>query len=208
MIGYKRKSRAMNLPVLGLAVAGVLFVTAGNAQASVPTVSAPQAAVSVSVVAPQASARAEMTSAQWRALKAGLDSSKEFTRTVSVGVRALTYTYTIPSGSSIVLQEPVGPVAAAITSRAMTPSFSVHGCGFMVVCVDLDRTDQGALTNGGSAALVAAICLIPAVGTVACIAVGAAMAVAATYISTNGICANRLRLTIGPVGAGAAPRCV
>jgi hypothetical protein len=98
---------------------------------------------------------------------------------------------------------------AATPFAAMTPSFSGAGCGFVGVCVDLDRTDQGALTNGGAAALGVAICFIPAVGQVACVLVGAALAVAATYVSTNGICPNKLRVTIVAVPfTDSGPRCV
>lgn len=125
----------------------------------------------------------------------------------SVPVRTHAYTYT--SGSTVVLQEPVGATAAAKPFAAMAPSVDVHGCGFLTLCLDLNKTDQEALTNGSSAALGVAICALPAVGQVACGFVIAALAIAATYVSNNGVCANKLQLTLGPVpGKGGLARCV
>jgi len=180
-------------------LAGALFVTAGSAQAVAPPASVPQAAQSASAVGAQAPASTQMTPTEWRALKAGLDSSKDFTHNanVSAGVRTHAYTYT--SGSTVVLQEPVGAVAAFAPFTTMTPLPEGAGCGFLFVCVDLDRVDQAALGTGGSKALGAAICAIPAVGQVACVAVGAVLAMALVYLAAKGPCPNKMRLLLFPI---------
>ena len=209
MIGYNVKSHLWRLPVLGIMLAGALLVTSGTAQAVTPPTSVPLAAQSASAVAAQAPAPTQMTPTQWRALKAGLDSSKEFTHQVSVSAGVRTHAYTYTSGSTVVLREPIGAVAAATPFAAMAPSVDVHGCGFLTLCLDLNKTDQEALTNGSSAALGVAICLLPAVGQVACGFVATALAIGATYVSHNGLCANKLQLTLGPVpGKGGLARCV
>lgn len=54
--------------------------------------------------------------------------------------------------------------------------------------VSFNRVDQGALLAGGSAALAAAICFIPAVGTVACVVAVALVAAAFYYLTEYGRC--------------------
>lgn len=54
--------------------------------------------------------------------------------------------------------------------------------------VSFNRVDQGALLAGGSAALAAAICLIPAVGQAACVVAVALVAAAFYYLTEYGRC--------------------
>jgi hypothetical protein len=199
LIGYIVKSHAWKVPILGFMLAGALFVTAGSAQASAPPVSVPQAAQSASAVGAQAPAPTQMTPTQWRALKAGLDSSKDFTHNVNVNAGVRTHAYTYTSGSTVVLQEPVGAVAAFAPFTAMTPLPEPAGCGFLKVCVDLNGAEQASLTAGGTFALGAAICAFPAVGQVSCAVVGTVLAMGAAYIAFNGPCRNKMRLQLFPI---------
>lgn len=145
----------------------------------------------------------QMTPQQWATIKADLNaSSLPRTVTVSGGIR--TFTYTLPSGSSLVLSEPVGPqpgVPAEVTSQ-----LGVGVCGFFNVCVYLNRTDQGALAAGGAAFLAIAICAIPAVGWISCAAVTSALVVAAFYIAAYGFCPRDLQ--VGLIPPGSDVRCV
>lgn len=54
--------------------------------------------------------------------------------------------------------------------------------------VSFNRVDQGALLAGGSAALAAAICFIPAVGQAACVVAVALVAAAFYYLTEYGRC--------------------
>ena len=54
--------------------------------------------------------------------------------------------------------------------------------------VSFNRVDQGALLAGGSAAIAAAICFIPAVGQAACVAAVAIVAIAFYYLAEYGRC--------------------
>ncbi|MBU4215040.1 MAG: hypothetical protein KJ792_10325 [Actinobacteria bacterium] len=56
--------------------------------------------------------------------------------------------------------------------------------------------EQQALLAGGGAALVGAICIIPAVGTVACVVAGVVVAAATAFVADRGICTNRRWLRV------------
>lgn len=62
--------------------------------------------------------------------------------------------------------------------------------------VTFNQVDQTALLTGGAAALTAAICLIPAVGQVACAVAGVIVAVATVYANEYGRCPNEGDLKI------------
>lgn len=59
------------------------------------------------------------------------------------------------------------------------------------VYITLNSTDQAALTNGGAAAIGAALCAIPAVGWAGCGVIAVVLAVATTYVNAYGLCANQ-----------------
>jgi len=135
----------------------------------------------------------QMTPQQWATIKADLNaSSLPRTVTVSGGIR--TFTYTLPSGSTLVLSEPVGP------QPELTTDLRVDWCGFFSICVYLNRADQAALAAGGAVALGALICIVgtPAV----CVVAGIALAVAASYIGSYGFCPNELRVELLPWPGG------
>lgn len=86
---------------------------------------------------------------------------------------------------------------ADVTEREFTPrsggEFTPNlGGGFdgLWPYVTFNQVDQTALLTGASAALVAGICLIPAVGTVACAVAGVVVAVATVYANAYGRCPN------------------
>lgn len=117
----------------------------------------------------------------WAQIKAQLNSSSLAHKvTVADGVR--TFTYTLPSGSKLVLEEPVGP-------NVVTPQWSVGGCGFLRVCVWLNRGDQLIVMAGVFGVLAAAICF--AVPVIGCIVVAGALAAANQALNNRGyICPN------------------
>lgn len=117
----------------------------------------------------------------WAQIKAQLNSSSlAHEVTVAGGVRTLTYT--LPSGSKLVLQEPAGP-------NVVTPQWSVGGCGFLRACVWLNRGDQMIVRAGSFTALGILICAaVPAIG---CAVVAGALAAAAVALQQRGyICPN------------------
>lgn len=161
-----------------------------------------QAASAPPAVPQTAPARTQMTPEELSALKAALNSSKDFSRDVNVssGVRTLVYTYT--SGSALVLQERVGPVLGASLNSA---SVGVGRCRFGF-CIYLNGTDQVALKVGGAGVLGVALCAIPGVGQVACAGIGVALAVGMVYLGENPFCAKALEISVLPPPL-ASPRC-
>lgn len=147
---------------------------------------------------PAGGSSGQLTTQQWATLKADLNAgSLPRTVTVSGGVR--TFTYTLPTGSALVLREPVGQQPEA------SSELGLGWCGFLQLCVYLNRADQGALAAGGAVALGALICVLgtPAV----CVVAGVALAVAASYIGSYGFCPNLLQVGLLPV-PGSNIRCV
>jgi len=88
--------------------------------------------------------------------------------------------YNLPGYGELVLSEP-GTDAQALIGGGWD--------GWNGPYVSLNRVDQGALMAGGSVALAAAICLIPAVGQVACAVAVTLVAVAFYYLTEYGRCA-------------------
>jgi hypothetical protein len=126
--------------------------------------------------------------------------------------RADAYTYTI-DGNSLTL-----PTAAAFaantdttltpakTSGGLSPNFAYCECGGREI-ITLNQQDQIALKNGGAAAFVAAVCLIPVVGWVACAVISVVAAVAATYLITHGICSGGRNLYVWNANGGSVVQC-
>ena len=144
---------------------GLIMVIATGLQGSAASVSTTAPASAAATVA-SAPAAQTMTLKEYQQLKAGLSASKDFTKSKSTkgGVTTLNFHYT--NGTVLTLQEPAsGP-------RSVTSFIRAGGCGFLQLCVYLNRTDQGALAAGGAAGLTIAICAIPAVGWAACAVVG------------------------------------
>ena len=75
----------------------------------------------------------------------------------------------------------------AAPGKGDTPQIGGGG-GVFNPYVSFNQTDQKALIAGSSAALAGAICLIPAVGQVACVAAVALVAVATVYVNERGLC--------------------
>jgi hypothetical protein len=140
----------------------------------------------------------KLTQQEWKQLKAELESSS-LPRTVTVSGGTRTFTYTLPTGSALVLSEPS-------EKTSVTPMLGVGGCGWFNVCIYLNRVDQGALATGGAILLTAALCAIPAVGWIGCAAIGAAIAVGAYYIAAYGFCSRNLQIGLIPPGSNV--RCV
>jgi hypothetical protein len=128
-------------------------------------------------------ASTELNQQEWAQLKAELNSST-LPRSVTVADGVRTFVYTLASGSQLVLEEPVG-------RSVVTTEFSVGGCGFLRLCVWLNRGDQLVVLAGATYLLVAAICL--AAPLVGCLVVGAALVMAQQWLNNRGyICSNYL----------------
>lgn len=144
--------------------------------------------------APTANAAAsEAEREDFYALKSRLDASDSgFTRTATPVTGGTEYTYVHRDGVVLALAVP--------SAKPGGPSADLRaaGCGFLQVCVYFNRTDQGALLAGSTAALATAICAIPAVGTVGCAFVVGAVAAAAFYVNENGRCPNELQVRVFP----------
>lgn len=90
-------------------------------------------------------------------------------------------TYTLPGYGEIAFAEP--------TQGVEGPQHLGGGwSGWSGPYVSFNRTDQGALLAGGGAALAASICLIPAVGQVACVAAAALVTAGFYYLNESGRC--------------------
>lgn len=57
----------------------------------------------------------------------------------------------------------------------------------------LNNFDQQLIVGGGGAVITAALCAIPAIGTVSCIAIAAAVIAAGTWIANYGVCPRNLK---------------
>ena len=171
-----------------LATCTLTASTATSAQAAQP-VSAP--AVAAAPTNPD-----RMNAADWRELKQNLSKSS-LDRTVEVAGGTRTLTYTMESGTQLVLEEPAGPQAD------VTTQVSAGGCGWFRLCVYFTPTEQRMILAGYGAALGAAICAVT--GPAGCAVAAVVIAVAAAYLNDQ-ICRYRLRVQVLPwVGAA---RCV
>ena len=126
--------------------------------------------VAASAVAPSSTVTAE----GYRSLIAALKKSGADTNDGIV-------TYKLSGYGEIAFAEP--------TQRVEGPQHLGGGwSGWSGPYVSFNRTDQGALLAGGGAALAASICLIPAVGQVACVAAVALVAAGFYYLNESGRC--------------------
>ncbi|MET3349020.1 UNVERIFIED_ORG: hypothetical protein ABID57_000689 [Arthrobacter sp. UYEF1] len=101
------------------------------------------------------------------------------------------------------------PAAAQAYVPQIVPAVSVGGLDYdywwLGGFVDLDRTDQGAVTSGYAAAVAGTICLQTA-GWV-CPLAAFILTSAAFYVAVNGYCANKLRIYLNSMW-GFPMRCV
>jgi hypothetical protein len=166
---------ARALLVSATLVSGMLFTSVGPVLAATPTAQN----------LPLSSGQVDQK--QWASIKAELDSSK-LPRSTSVGNGVRTTTYTVPSGSMLSLSEPAGG------GSSISPQLSVGGCGFLRLCVWLNRGDQLIVAAGSFAALTAMICLA---GPAACVVASAVAAATFQAISNRGyICPNYMVVEI------------
>lgn len=127
--------------------------------------------------------------AQWAALKAQLNANTNVTKTVSVLAGTRTYTYTMASGSSVVLTEP-----AAAAKLSVKPNIAFGGCGWFQLCLYLNRQDQYNLWGAGAVAEGIIVCALLAplgvAGILGCAGVTAALFLADAYLANYGFCSN------------------
>jgi hypothetical protein len=158
----------------------------------------PVMATSPSADQPAQPMRRALSAGQWAQLKAELNATS-LPRSVSVEDGVRTITYTLETGSMLVLNEPAGK------SNNLRPQLSVGGCGLLTLCVWLNRGDQLVLAAGGTAFLVGVICAASA--GLACLVAGVAMAMAFQWISNRGyICSHYLVVVLLPT-PGAIKSC-
>lgn len=157
-------------------VSGMLVASVGPVSAATPT--APNLPLS----------SGQMNLKQWAEVKAELDASKLPKSTSLVnGVR--TTKYTLPSGSMLSVSEPAG------AKNSISPQLSVGtDCGFLRLCVWLNRGDQLVVAAGSFAALTAIVCLA---GPAACVVAATVAAAAFQAISNQGyVCPNYMVMEI------------
>lgn len=148
----------------GLLIAGLLLAGAGPAGAATPTIKG----------APDATG--QLDSKTFASVKKELDSSNlAKSTTISGGV--LTTFYTLPGGSMLSLSEPTK------VKGTIAPAAYLGGCGFLRLCVWLNRGDQLIVAAGSFAALTALICLA---GPAACVVAAAVAAAVFQAISNRG----------------------
>ena len=177
------------MPVMVVAMATSLVALGATSATAEP---APAAAAAAQPVAPEPDTR---SATEWRAVKRDLNASS-LARTVEVAGGVKTMTYTLTTGGTMELREPVGPQAD------VTVQFSIGGCGFLQVCVYFTPTEQRMILGGYGYLLAAGICAAFPPG---CVPAGLVIVVAGIYLNDQ-VCPGRLRMRILPtVGGG---RCV
>jgi hypothetical protein len=113
-------------------------------------------------------------------------------RTVEGEGEAALTTFHLADGFSLTF----GVGSAPAASDAITPYIG-GGSDRRGMYVLLNQFDQNLVISGSGFALGAAICAIPAVGTVACVVIGAILTVATTVLASNGgTCKNNRQLKI------------
>lgn len=100
--------------------------------------------------------------------------------------------------TSFDVESPEGLRAIVVTNEAdpNVPQPRLRAGFGRGVYLYLNRADQSAAANGGAVALSVVACSIPGVNVLGCAAVSGAMAAAATYVNTYGLCANELEINI------------
>jgi len=98
-----------------------------------------------------------------------------------------------------------GPSSPVRSGTSINPLLG-GGWDYKGMYVSFNALDQQALIAGGAAALGIAICLIPAVGQIACGVVAVIITVATVYVANHGICSNKRTLRVYPTSR--TGRCV
>jgi len=165
-------------------VATALVAVPGVASAATTPVAAPPTQVSIPAAATAALPAA--TAEQVTGITDALD-AKGVPSVTSPLIGTVRTTYTLPSGSTVVVERP------RTMPGTVTPQWSVSaGWGLYIY---LNQVDQKAVYNGGAAALGILIC--GSTGLIACAAATGALVAAATYFDERGgICPKRLEIRI------------
>lgn len=113
-------------------------------------------------------------------------------RTVENTPSETVYTFHVPVDDPSVPGGVFDLTIAAPQDGVFTPQLSggSDSVGFYVL---LSPFEQNLVLGGGATALGAALCLIPGLGAVSCVAIQAAIVVAAAWIGTHGICPGHLK---------------
>jgi hypothetical protein len=98
--------------------------------------------------------------------------------------------YALPKGVTFFFRTGV------VNGVPVSTSLIGGGYGDQGLYISLNSTDQGAIAAGAGYAIGAAICAIPGVGQIACVAVGSIIAAATFYIGANGVCGGGRELRI------------
>jgi hypothetical protein len=98
--------------------------------------------------------------------------------------------YALPKGVTFFFRTGV------VNGVPVSTSLIGGGYGGQGLYISLNSTDQGAIAAGAGYAIGAAICAIPGVGQIACVAVGSIIAAATFYIGANGVCGGGRELRI------------
>lgn len=173
------KAIYVRLIVAALTTALVAVPSAASAHARPVATSPAQVAVDSGVIALPAPTAQQVTT-----VAAALDGRGVPSATSVLGSIIRT-TYTLPSGSTIVVERP------RTTSGTVSPQFSI-GVGWGTY-IYLNQRDQIVVAAGGAAGLAVVICASTTV--IGCAAVSAALAGAAAWIAERGgICPSRLEI--------------
>jgi hypothetical protein len=180
--------RALGVVLLNLVLTVAVAQPVGVAAASATAVGSQATPASVPLAGGPAG---QLSPEMYAGIKAALNRSPDFSRTVSVSGNTRTLTYTYRTGSAFVFTEPVGNTSQA----AVSPNLGVGGCNFLTICVYLDRSDQTVIAAGGAAFLAQALCMaFPP----ACPIAWGAMTSAATWLAFHPYCSHMLVITLFP----------
>ncbi|TQO18880.1 hypothetical protein FB472_0408 [Rhodoglobus vestalii] len=128
---------------------------------------------------------AGVTEEQWDQAVADLIGS-EVPRTVNETIAATDYTFHIAVDDPAVPSGEFDFSVAVPKVGVITPSLGA-GSDARGPYILLNNFDQQVLVGGGSAAITAALCAIPAIGWISCTVITAVIVVAAAWITTYGV---------------------
>jgi hypothetical protein len=113
-------------------------------------------------------------------------------------------TITLPSAADYTASD---VKATGVGSGIVKPQITLHSGSGGRWAIGLNSTDQSALGSGIVTIVTAPLCLIPGVGTVACIALEALIAIATAYVLAHGVCSKNHFLWVYDVKGGSAVGC-
>lgn len=121
--------------------------------------------------------------------------ASDIPRTVEDTPSEAVYTFHVPVADPSVPGGVFDLTIAAPKDGAITPQIG-GGSDSIGVYILLNPFDQNLIISGGAYAVGAALCAIPAIGWVSCLAIQAAVTVAATWIGVHGTCPQNLKAYI------------